>query len=546
MLGLESPIISQFANQFPLHELYRLFYRFFAGGQRFYEGWFHGEQKEPGFIISCIYALLYELDHIDEPLSDTVLERIHQHVIQNVLNTNYSEEDFQQSKTSFREEDEFVGFGLIPGQNLSFDGLQELFSEEKTNRYGYKVATNKGKVKHYRLHCVSTRSREDARDILRSYHQAIQEVLTDKEKIQVIVQMVSKLERLHPYKDGNCRSMGLIILNRELIRNGLCPTILDDPNQFDGFSTRELVGKVLEGQQRYHELLTLGTLKTPFRSARIFDSTSKQALSREALCKRDLTHLASLEIDDAAEFDDKFMPYTGAPHSIKDSLILRFIVQTALEKAQKLKCGAALLGRLKASNTDLADNAFYTPDLSHYLLNYVLEEETITPLMFALKFGAKSALSQAMDCSKNIESFFSKYTCATDLGDISLIAYCVFVGRTQTAMKLTEFINPPEDLLTILSNDFLCAYHHQSIGKIIALVDFVSNTNLRDDSRVTLLKEAVGEYQHALKQPQGVFVSFGFAKSSAVKCKDRLLQQVIQCFSPSVINLKNNKGRCAY
>lgn len=38
---------------------------------------------------------------------------------------------------------------------------------------------------------------------------------------------------MHPYLDFNCRTFAVFLLNKELIRNNLFPSIMADPNDFD-------------------------------------------------------------------------------------------------------------------------------------------------------------------------------------------------------------------------------------------------------------------------------------------------------------------------
>ena len=75
-------------------------------------------------------------------------------------------------------------------------------------------------------------------------------------RLENIVTMIQKLERLHPFSDGNCRTFCMLLLNRELIRNKLPPCLLTNPNDFDGLSQSEMINEVLAGQNRYFALCT--------------------------------------------------------------------------------------------------------------------------------------------------------------------------------------------------------------------------------------------------------------------------------------------------
>ena len=41
--------------------------------------------------------------------------------------------------------------------------------------------------------------------------------------------------------DFNCRTFAVFLLNKELIRHNLTPTIMEDPNNFDFMNTEESV-----------------------------------------------------------------------------------------------------------------------------------------------------------------------------------------------------------------------------------------------------------------------------------------------------------------
>lgn len=65
-----------------------------------------------------------------------------------------------------------------------------------------------------------------------------------------IVTLCQKLERLHPFVDGNARTFGVHLLNHLLVQNGLDISTLDDPNILDGHGVEEIVRAVREGQAR--------------------------------------------------------------------------------------------------------------------------------------------------------------------------------------------------------------------------------------------------------------------------------------------------------
>lgn len=51
--------------------------------------------------------------------------------------------------------------------------------------------------------------------------------------LPILVLLIMDLERMHPYLDYNCRTFAVLLLNKELIRHNMSPSILEDPNNFD-------------------------------------------------------------------------------------------------------------------------------------------------------------------------------------------------------------------------------------------------------------------------------------------------------------------------
>ncbi len=86
------------------------------------------------------------------------------------------------------------------------------------------------------------------RELIQKYLDAMKLVSNDNErKLDVIIEFIQSLEQLHPFGDGNCRVFVMLLLNSELIKSGFPPTMLDNPNQFDLFSKKELADEIKKG-----------------------------------------------------------------------------------------------------------------------------------------------------------------------------------------------------------------------------------------------------------------------------------------------------------
>jgi hypothetical protein len=91
--------------------------------------------------------------------------------------------------------------------------------------------------------------------VLERYNHDIESCRDDEERLRLIARTVQDLEFIHPFKDGNCRVICVLLLNTLLIQNALRPTILFNPNRFDGCDIGTLVRDIRTGQALVSELL---------------------------------------------------------------------------------------------------------------------------------------------------------------------------------------------------------------------------------------------------------------------------------------------------
>lgn len=90
--------------------------------------------------------------------------------------------------------------------------------------------------------------REKAERIINDYNQSRKQ--TEDEKVDSILHLVKKILNLHIWNDGNGRLCAHQLLNILLIKNGLCPTFLDN-NCLDAFTHEELKARVIKGMRLY-------------------------------------------------------------------------------------------------------------------------------------------------------------------------------------------------------------------------------------------------------------------------------------------------------
>lgn len=82
---------------------------------------------------------------------------------------------------------------------------------------------------------------------LQEYHTNISTCTNLSQKIESIVSVVQKLEQIHPFSDCNCRTFCMVLLNAVLMQNNILPSLVDNPNTFDGCSISYLTKSVHDG-----------------------------------------------------------------------------------------------------------------------------------------------------------------------------------------------------------------------------------------------------------------------------------------------------------
>ncbi|GEM_PF-6764760 len=214
------------------------------------------EITEPGYITSCLFAFLTLLENISKPLTLNLIQETHANATKRIdcfgkknpgefrgtnssvfirLDTHTIDPKFASNYTTegIRElEKDSTELGLTCFYDRRDNTPLAIFSPEKTTDEMNNLVNN----------------------IIQTYEETMRVDKTNIEKIRIIVQLIQKFERLHPFKDGNCRTFCMLILNRELIKHNLDPVIMYDPNCFDGFSMDQVVNEILHGQKRFRQV----------------------------------------------------------------------------------------------------------------------------------------------------------------------------------------------------------------------------------------------------------------------------------------------------
>ena len=271
-------------------------WRLFIDGNRQEEGRLTFDEKEPGYIAAMEKAFQYLSEIDNERLSTNLIRRLHARCLHDVEIRGLNKEDVG----IFRE----LGAGTFRLEgggrerqgaiNITRAGLEEFLRKFKNKSVTYEIynsRTQKSMPKTSRFFDIVIQTQggffqsllhdqnpalnideimEKVRGgsefvsilasdflenavsgVISQYHQNLRKAAGNKElKLRAIAELVHEIEMFHPFSDANCRTLYLL-LNRELINNGFTPTILENPNRIDLFSTEEIVQEIRNGMETY-------------------------------------------------------------------------------------------------------------------------------------------------------------------------------------------------------------------------------------------------------------------------------------------------------
>ncbi len=93
---------------------------------------------------------------------------------------------------------------------------------------------------------------QQIKGIFNTYHQAINNAMSIDDEIHAIAQCIHDVEILHPFLDGNCRTIVVLLMTKLLLERGLSPAILENPNRFDAYAVDELCVEIKNGMNLFN------------------------------------------------------------------------------------------------------------------------------------------------------------------------------------------------------------------------------------------------------------------------------------------------------
>jgi hypothetical protein len=246
------------------------------------------DNPEYGYMRSMFNAFNFMLETISDPITAEYFDRLRQKAIE--FNLYFHPGLIKSSFEQDRSQGSSFGIGTLPGigPNISLDGLRGLIAKwkagddyihivksgyggDKSETYNVKNIPSDDKIEPLIKRILSERGwrivlpvtdmklvKARINTIIDDYQRKILLAENERDKIRLIAICIQELEVTHPFPDGNCRTFCLLALNKLLIQNGLTPSLIENPNQFDAYSIEELCDQIILGQQAFRAQKKMG------------------------------------------------------------------------------------------------------------------------------------------------------------------------------------------------------------------------------------------------------------------------------------------------
>tara|TARA_R110002110_G_scaffold415797_1_gene656196 strand:+ start:15263 stop:16363 length:1101 start_codon:yes stop_codon:yes gene_type:complete len=246
-----------FYDQIPQAEYFRLFVDVSKQRDPKEKGFCGYEQREPGCIQSMYDAFEYIMSSIEAPLTVEYIQSIHKIAAANI--------------PPFVR---FVGWGdeikesIQPGQFKQHKSGTILMDVDTITPLGYKDMILKFRASDCYMDNQKFRIMlgfpengfiNEVNNIISEYEINVKKD-SPYEKLKAIVALAQCLDRAHPFKDGNIRVFATLLMNRELVKHGFSPSLMNDPNILDGHSLEESMRQVIFGMENFKFLRTNGCM----------------------------------------------------------------------------------------------------------------------------------------------------------------------------------------------------------------------------------------------------------------------------------------------
>lgn len=322
-------------------------FRLFVDGRfhKKYQGWIGYEAGERGSVQALLNGFAHMVDHFDlsEGLRATYVLDLHKVCMMGVQTKNLKSSPgdlrflnagmpfFSKSTTlanlqeilAMRAGDGTAVFNTAafakPAEELDaqtlFDAMQRLGKINYRNWYPNLTAQQQAALEkklglaafYETKHLVQMQFAHQVERIVERFNTAIASAQNADERLRAIALVVRELELLHPFPDGNCRTVACVLLTQLLLNHEFTPTLLDNPNLDGECSLDEWIAEIRKGMVLYEQLL-----KDP--GARIYDHAISDNSAADRKTFADMSKDLVAKIQAHRELyltPDRILAYTG-------------------------------------------------------------------------------------------------------------------------------------------------------------------------------------------------------------------------------------------
>lgn len=322
-------------------------FRLFVDGRlhKKYKGWVGYEAGERGSVQALLNGFAHMVDHFDlsEGLRATYLLDLHKVCMMGVQTRNLKSSPgdlrflnagmpFFPKTTTFANLQEILamraGDGTAvfntaafakPAEELDaqtlFDAMQRLGKINYRNWYPNLSARQQAALEkklgltafYEAKHLVQMQFARKVEIIVNRFNSTIASAQNADERLRAIALVVRELELLHPFPDGNCRTVACVLLTQLLLNHEFTPALLDNPNLDGECALDEWIAEIRKGMALYEQLL-----KDP--GARIYDYaiSDSSAADRETFADMSKDLVAKIQAHRELYLTpDRLLAYTG-------------------------------------------------------------------------------------------------------------------------------------------------------------------------------------------------------------------------------------------
>jgi hypothetical protein len=185
------------------------------------------------------------------------------------------------SKKEYRDQTWYAFFRLEMGNNMSERGLRDMLQTPLSSPPDFILSKNGMDPRYTALATSHLLKLEDcpndipqeailvtrystpeklqarADAIFKKCRETVEIAPNEKSKVLAIAECGQELERAHMFRDGNARTSIFFAINKLLWEAELMPSMISDPNKFDGFSKEELAVEIEHGQELFSKFAKL-------------------------------------------------------------------------------------------------------------------------------------------------------------------------------------------------------------------------------------------------------------------------------------------------